>query len=131
MAKKKQSNGGEQSPGAGHNGVAANRLRSFVQRVESLESDKAEIALDVKEVYSEAKSEGFDTKILRKIIARRRRDRQEVREEEEIMSLYLEALGDLPLFQREYDAPGGDPEEPTIEDAIAAEEKGDKLFKAS
>lgn len=132
MAKKKtETNGAEKAepaPGPHHNNPAGARLRSFVQRIENLEEDKAGIAGDIKEVYSEAKGEGFDTKVLRKIIARRRRDAQEVREEEELMELYLAHLGDLPLFEREYDAPGGN-DEPTIEDAIAEKDKA-SVFKS-
>jgi uncharacterized protein (UPF0335 family) len=75
-------------------GVAAERLRSFIARIERLEEDKANIALDIKEVYSEAKGEGFDVKVLRKIISLRKRDPQERREEEELLELYLSALGE-------------------------------------
>lgn len=105
MAKKRRGNG---APGQGHNNVTGERLRSFVSRIEQLEEDRAETAADIKEVYAELKGEGFDTKIVRKIVARRKRDEQEVSEEEELMDLYLSALGDLPLFEAEHDAPGGE-----------------------
>lgn len=75
-------------------GVAAERLRSFVQRIERLEEEKAGLAQDVREVYAEAKGEGFDTKVLRKIIGLRKKDPQERREEEELLELYLSALGE-------------------------------------
>jgi len=75
-------------------GVAAERLRSFIARIERLEEDKAGIAQDIKEVYAEAKGEGFDTKVLRKIVSLRKKDPQERREEEELLELYLSALGE-------------------------------------
>ncbi|HEX6142805.1 MAG TPA: DUF2312 domain-containing protein [Geminicoccaceae bacterium] len=75
-------------------GVAAERLRSFIARVERLEEDKANIAHDIKEVYSEAKGEGYDVRVLRKIISIRKRDPRERREEEELLELYLSALGE-------------------------------------
>ncbi len=74
--------------------VDAGHLRAFIERIERLEEEKRAIADDIKEVYSEAKGTGYDTKIIRKIVARRREDRQKVQEAEEIMSLYLEALGE-------------------------------------
>jgi uncharacterized protein (UPF0335 family) len=75
-------------------GVAGERLRSFVQRIERLEEDKAGIAGDIRDVYSEAKGEGFDVKVLRKIISLRRKDPQQRREEDELLELYLAALGE-------------------------------------
>ena len=82
------------APASDSRGVAAERLRSFVARIERLEEQKAELAHDTKEVYAEAKGEGFDTKVLRKIIALRKRDPQQRREEEELLDLYLSALGE-------------------------------------
>jgi uncharacterized protein (UPF0335 family) len=73
--------------------VAPDLLKAFVERIERLEEEKASITGDVKEVYAEAKTQGFDTKILRKVVALRKRDAAERREEEEIMDLYLQALG--------------------------------------
>jgi uncharacterized protein (UPF0335 family) len=73
--------------------VAPDLLKSFVERIERLEEERASIAGDVKEVYAEAKAQGFDTKILRKVISMRKRDAAERREEEEILDLYLKALG--------------------------------------
>jgi uncharacterized protein (UPF0335 family) len=73
--------------------VAPDLLKSFIERIERLEEEKASIAGDVKEVYAEAKAQGFDTKVLRKVVAWRKRDATERREEEEIMDLYLQALG--------------------------------------
>jgi uncharacterized protein (UPF0335 family) len=82
----------ERVPDSG--GVAAERLRSFVQRIERLEEDKAGLGQDLKEVYAEAKGEGFDVKVLRKLISLRKRDPQQRREEEELLELYLSAIGE-------------------------------------
>ena len=84
----------DQTAKAASGGVAAERLRSFVQRIERLEEDKAGVAQDIKEVYSEAKGEGFDIKVLRKIISLRKKDPQQRREEDELLELYLSALGE-------------------------------------
>jgi uncharacterized protein (UPF0335 family) len=82
------------TPAAESGGVAAERLRSFVQRIERLEEDKAALAQDLREVYAEAKGEGFDTKVLRKLISLRKRDPRQRREEDELLELYLSALGE-------------------------------------
>lgn len=68
-------------------------IRSFIERYEALDAQKADIAAELKEVMSEAKGRGYDTKILRKIIALRKRDKDDIDEEEEILRLYKEALG--------------------------------------
>src|SRR3712207_9058528 len=73
--------------------VAADQLKSFIERIERLEEEKAGIAGDIKEIYAEAKGNGFDTKVLRKIISLRKRDYAERREEEAILDLYMQALG--------------------------------------
>jgi uncharacterized protein (UPF0335 family) len=73
--------------------VAADQLKSFIERIERLEEEKAGIAGDIKDVYAEANGNGFDTKVMRKIIALRKRDRAELQEEEAILELYLQALG--------------------------------------
>ena len=73
--------------------VAADQLRLFIERIERLEEEKKAIACDIKEVYGEAKANGFDTKILRKVIGVRKRDRHEREEEEAMLDLYLSALG--------------------------------------
>ena len=77
-------------------GIAAQQLRAFVDRIERLEEEKKALAEDIKEVYAEAKGNGFDTKILRKVIALRKRDVAERQEEETILDLYLQALGMKP-----------------------------------
>lgn len=73
--------------------VAAERLQSFVARIERLEEEKAALAADVREVYAEAKSAGFDTKILRQVIRLRKLDKSERQEQEALLQLYLDALG--------------------------------------
>ena len=73
--------------------VNASHLRAFIERIEKLEEEKRAIADDIKDVYAEAKGTGFDAKILRKIVSMRRMDRDTRREEEEILDLYLTALG--------------------------------------
>ncbi|MBD0426959.1 DUF2312 domain-containing protein [Aquisalinus flavus] len=78
----------------GSGGVAAERLRSFIERVERLEEDKAAIMEDIKEVFAEAKGEGYDVKILRQVIRIRKMDRAERQEQEAILDLYLSALGE-------------------------------------
>jgi uncharacterized protein (UPF0335 family) len=85
---------GTPSAGSGATGVAADRLRSFIERVERLEEDKKAIMEDMKEVYAEAKGEGYDTKILRQVIRIRKMDRAERQEQEAILDLYLSALGE-------------------------------------
>ncbi|AXV16159.1 hypothetical protein CYG48_10915 [Neorhizobium sp. SOG26] len=74
-------------------GVARDQLRAFVERIERLEEEKKTIADDIKDVYGEAKSMGFDTKILKKVIALRKKDDQERMEEDLILDTYLAALG--------------------------------------
>ncbi|WP_370301014.1 DUF2312 domain-containing protein [Pseudooceanicola sp.] len=73
--------------------ATADELRQFIERFERLAEEKSEIADQQKEVMSEAKGRGYDTKVLRKIIALRKRDKDDVAEEEAIMELYKEALG--------------------------------------
>jgi uncharacterized protein (UPF0335 family) len=72
--------------------AAREELRSFVERYEQLDREKTDIAEQMKEVMAEAKSRGYDTKVLRKIIALRKRDPQDLSEEEAILELYKEAL---------------------------------------
>ncbi|ESQ89174.1 hypothetical protein ABENE_14465 [Asticcacaulis benevestitus DSM 16100 = ATCC BAA-896] len=75
-------------------GKAQTRLRTIVERVERLEEDKAGISGDIKEVYDEAKGEGFDVKILRKVVRLRKMDKTKRDEEETFLDLYLTAIGD-------------------------------------
>ena len=73
--------------------VAADELRQFVERFENLEIEKRNIADQQKEVMAEAKSRGYDTKIKRKLVVLRKRDLQDLAEEEAILSMYKSALG--------------------------------------
>lgn len=75
-------------------GAAQTRLRTIIERIERLEEDKAGITTDIKEIYDEAKGEGFDVKILRKVVAARKKDKAKREEEETILDLYLTAIGD-------------------------------------
>jgi uncharacterized protein (UPF0335 family) len=77
-------------------GIAGERLRSFIERIERLEEEKRVLAEDIKEVYAEAKGTGFDTKIMRQIIRIRRMDKDDVDEQETLLDLYKRALGMLP-----------------------------------
>ena len=75
-------------------GIAADALRQFIERIERLEEEKKALSADIKDVYSQCKSQGFDTKIVRKIVSLRKKDRQEREEEEQILELYLAAIGE-------------------------------------
>jgi uncharacterized protein (UPF0335 family) len=68
-------------------------IRAFIERLEQLDAEKAEIADQMKEVMAEAKGRGYDTKVLRKIIALRKRDKDDIAEEEAVLQMYLSALG--------------------------------------
>jgi uncharacterized protein (UPF0335 family) len=76
----------------GEGGIAAQKLRSFVERIERLESEKADIAGDIREVYREAKGNGFDTKIMRKVIQLRKLEEPDRKEQDELLDLYRRAL---------------------------------------
>lgn len=73
--------------------VTANELRSFAERFERLEAEKKDIADQQKEVMAEAKSRGYDTKCVRKVIAIRKREPDDIAEEEAVLEMYKEALG--------------------------------------
>ncbi|MCH8213904.1 MAG: DUF2312 domain-containing protein [Proteobacteria bacterium] len=73
-------------------GIAADRLRTFVERIERLEEEKAAITADIREVYAEAKGAGFNAKILRQIVRLRGLDQADRREQEAILELYKRAL---------------------------------------
>lgn len=74
-------------------GFAKDRLRSFIERVERLEEERAALSADIREVYSEAKGEGFDTKIMRQVVRLRKLDKADFQEREAILELYKRALG--------------------------------------
>lgn len=73
--------------------VTAAELRQFVERYERLEGERRDLADQQKEVMAEAKGRGYDTKVLRRIVALRKRDRDDIAEEEAVLALYREALG--------------------------------------
>ena len=77
------------------NASAQGQLRAIIERIERLEEDKAVVQNDLKEVFAEAKGEGFDTKILRKVIRLRKQDKVKRQEEEALIDLYLSAIGGL------------------------------------
>lgn len=74
-------------------GIAATQLRTIVERIERLEDEKKEVADQIKEVYAEAKGNGFDVKTLRKIVSLRKKPSDEREEEEALLELYLSAIG--------------------------------------
>ena len=77
------------------NSTAQGQLRSFIERIERLEEDKAAVQADLKEVFAEAKGTGFDVKILRKVVRLRKQDTAKRQEEEALIELYLSAIGGL------------------------------------
>ena len=74
-------------------GIAADRLRTLIERIERLEEEKAALAGDIREVYGEAKGSGFDTKIMRQIVKLRKMDKADLQEQETLLDLYKRALG--------------------------------------
>jgi uncharacterized protein (UPF0335 family) len=76
------------------NSTAQSQLKTIIERIERLEEDKAAVANDLKEVFAEAKGNGFDTKTLRKVVRWRKQDRAKRQEEEALMDLYLSAIGE-------------------------------------
>jgi uncharacterized protein (UPF0335 family) len=76
--------------------VARDQLRSVVERIERLEEEKKGIADDIREVYGEAKANGYDTKVLRQVISMRKQDMSERQEQDAVRDLYLHALGMIP-----------------------------------
>ena len=82
-------------------GVAVEQLRSIIQRVEKLEEEKTAIAADIKEVYAEAKGNGFDTKAIRSVIRLRKMDEADREEQELVLDTYRRALGMIPELEEE------------------------------
>lgn len=76
-------------------GISSEHLRQFIERIEKLTEEKAEIMDGIKEVYNEAKSNGFDVPVLRQIIKNRKQDREKLAEQEELMAVYMTALGEV------------------------------------
>ena len=90
----------------GHN-VAAERLMSIVERIEKLEDERKNLQADIKDIYTEAKSTGFDTKVLRMLIASRKKDQDEWEAQQALLETYMRALGqlaDTPLGQAALEA---------------------------
>lgn len=81
---------------ADRGGVAGERLKSFIERIERLEEEKRALAADIKEVYSEAKGAGFDIKTMRELIKIRRMDEDDLDEREALLDTYKRALGMMP-----------------------------------
>lgn len=90
-------------------GVAGDRLKSFIERIERLEEERQAIGADIKEVFAEAKGNGFDTKIMRQLIKERRMDKDDLDEQETLLEIYKRALGmliDTPLGEAAVKAAG-------------------------
>lgn len=85
--------------------IAQDRLRSFIERIERLEEEKAALMADIKEVYAEAKGTGFDPKTMRKVIRLRKMEENDRQEEEFLLDTYLTALGMLDRPGRAEEAP--------------------------
>jgi uncharacterized protein (UPF0335 family) len=81
--------------GIGHNsgGLPEGRLKSFIERIERLAEEKAGLANDMKDVFAEAKSTGYDPKIMRKVIALRRMEKEDRKEQQDMLDLYCQELG--------------------------------------
>jgi uncharacterized protein (UPF0335 family) len=79
----------------GHNQIAADRLRSIIERIERLEEEKKALSSDIKDIYTEAKSAGYDVPVLRILIKRRAEDASKREEREALLATYLAALGQL------------------------------------
>lgn len=91
------------------NGIGGEQLRSFIERIERLEEEKAATAGDIREVYAEARGSGYDPKIIRKVVAIRKQDKADRQEQEALLETYLNALGmlgDTPLGQASIKAAG-------------------------
>jgi uncharacterized protein (UPF0335 family) len=74
--------------------ITTEQLKYFIEKIENLEEEKAQISDDIKAVYAEAKANGYDTKIMKQVIRVRRMDKDELAEQQELLELYFEALGD-------------------------------------
>ena len=82
-------------------GIAGDRLKSFIERIERLEEEKRALSEDIKEVFAEAKGTGFDTKIMRQVIRIRKMDKDDLDEQETLLDLYKRALGMVPDFEHQ------------------------------
>lgn len=79
--------------------ITKEQLKSYIERIERLEEEKATLALDIREVYAEAKANGYDTKTMRKVISLRKVDAADREEQDQLLELYQQALGMLPEFE--------------------------------
>lgn len=79
--------------------ITKEQLKSYIERIERLEEEKAALATDIREVYAEAKANGYDTKVMRKVISLRKIDAAERDEQDQLLELYQQALGMLPAFE--------------------------------
>ncbi len=80
-------------------GVAGDQLKSYLERIERLEEEKAALAVDIREVFAEAKGNGFDVKTMRQVIKLRKMEHAERDEQEHMLELYMRALGMLPEYE--------------------------------
>ena len=81
-------------------GIAGDHLKSFIERIESLEVEKKALGDDIRDLYSEAKANGFDTKVMRELVRRRKMDADDLAEREALLDVYMHAIGmlrDTPL----------------------------------
>lgn len=76
-------------------GIAAGQLKALIQRIERLEEEKTALGADIREIYAEAKANGFDPKIMRQVVRLRKLDKSDRQEQEALLDLYLHALGEL------------------------------------
>jgi uncharacterized protein (UPF0335 family) len=83
----------DEKPAAEVGGIAADRLRSIIERIERLEEERKALSSDIKDIFVEAKSAGFDVKVLRQVLRLRKQEPAEVEEQETLMDLYRRALG--------------------------------------
>lgn len=93
-------------------GVSGAQLRQFIERIERLEEEKSNLAQDIREVFAEAKSEGFDAKVMRQILKIRKMDTDERAEQEEILTIYMHALGMMHSLEQ-----ADSPDESTLDTA--------------
>jgi uncharacterized protein (UPF0335 family) len=92
-------------------GIAGERLKSFIERIERLEEEKRALAEDIKEVFSEAKGVGFDVRTMRQILKLRRMDQDDLDEQEALLDTYKRALGMAPDLARAREAPEAEPKQ--------------------
>lgn len=92
-------------------GIAGERLKSFIERIERLEEEKRALAEDIKEVFSEAKGVGFDVRTMRQILKLRRMDQDDLDEQEALLDTYKRALGMAPDLARARGGPEAEPKQ--------------------